>query len=440
MRILFLAQRVPFPPDRGDKIHTYNHLRHLAATHEVAVACLADGKEDLKNLEGVQPLAASIDAVAVRPWHARARALAALGGHTPCTVAYFNEPELHDQIARRLDIEHFDAVLVNSSQMAQFVEPFSDLPRIMQFVDLDSLKWKQYAENARPPRSWIYRREFQCMRDYERKLARTFAHSLVCTPRELEDLRRLVPGAAASCVSNGVDLEYFHPQVDSRKIPGEMIFTGVMDYYPNVEGVVWFCHQVLPLIRREQPEATFTICGARPEPLVQELARIPGVTVTGRVADVRPYLARASVSVVPLRITRGIQNKLLEAMAMGLPAVACSAAADGVEATPGHDLFVADDPADFAALTVKLLRDVDLRERTGAAARACVEAAYRWDFQLRRLDAVLEAVTNPGRTANRGKVCENGPDTIENSRHPAQFASAKQEASEQMTGKMSRFV
>ena len=190
--------------------------------------------------------------------------------------------------------EHFDAILVNSSGMAQFVEPYSDVPRIMQFVDLDSLKWQQYAENSSIPRSWIFRREFHCLLEYERNLARTFTHSLVCTPRELKDLERLVPGAAASCVSNGVDLEVFRPQ-SLEKIPGEMVFTGVMDYYPNIEGIVWFCRDVLPLIRRELPGVTLTICGSRPDARVKALARIPGVTVTGRVPDVRPYLrGRAS--------------------------------------------------------------------------------------------------------------------------------------------------
>lgn len=395
MRILFLAQRVPYPPDRGDKIHTYNHLRHLAKMHEVAVACLADGEEDMTNVVGLKSLATSIDAVAIRPIRARSRALAALGSRIPCTVAYFNERRLHEQVGERMRREHFDAILVNSSQMAQFVEPYSDLPRIMQFVDLDSLKWQQYAENSSIPRSWLFRREFHCLLEYERKLARTFTHSLVCTPRELEDLQRLAPGAAASCVSNGVDLDVFRPQA-IEKIPGAMIFTGVMDYYPNIEGVVWFCRDVLPLIRRELPGVTLTICGARPDARVTALARIPGVTVTGRVADVRPYLARASVAVVPLRIARGIQNKLLEAMAMGLPAVACSAVTGGVEATPGRDVFVADNPADFAGATVRLFRDDELRRRTGAAARACMEAKYHWEHQLQRLDRVLEAVTGKG--------------------------------------------
>ena len=395
MRILFLAQRVPYPPDRGDKIPTYNQLCHLAEAHEVAVACLADGEEDLANIAGLKSLATSIDVVAVRSFHARARALAALGSRMPCTVAYFNERRLHEQVAKRMRRGHFDAILVNSSGMAQFVEPYSDLPRIMQFVDLDSLKWQQYAENSSIPRSWIFRRESHCLLEYERNLARTFTHSLVCTPRELEDLDRLVPGAAASCVSNGVDLEVFRPQ-PLEKIPGEIVFTGVMDYYPNIEGIVWFCRDVLPLIRLELPGVTLTICGARPDARVKRLARISGVTVTGRVADVRPFLARASVAVVPLRIARGIQNKLLEAMAMGLPTVACSAVVEGVEATPGRDVFVADDPADFARATVRLFRDDELRRRTGEAARACMEANYRWEHQLERLDRVLEAVTGKG--------------------------------------------
>jgi sugar transferase (PEP-CTERM/EpsH1 system associated) len=392
MRILFLAQRVPYPPDRGDKIHTFHQLRHLSRTHEVAVACLAEDEGDLANAAGLGSLAATIDAVAVRPMPARARALAALGSRTPCTVAYFNERRLHELIARRMRGRRFDVIVVNSSGMAPFVERYGDVPRVMQFVDLDSFKWAQYAGNSRPPRAWIYRREASLLRKYEERLARTFAHSIVCTPRELADLRSLAPGAPASCVSNGVDLDYFQPR-PCEKTPGELVFTGVMDYYPNIEGMVWFCRDVLPLIRRDFPRATLTICGARPDARVQALADIPGVTVTGRVPDVRPYLGRASAAVVPLRIARGIQNKLLEALAMGLPVVASSAVAGGVEATPGRDLFVADDPAEFAAATVRLLADDGLRRRMGEAARCCVETLYPWERQLQRLDSILDDVT-----------------------------------------------
>jgi sugar transferase (PEP-CTERM/EpsH1 system associated) len=392
MRILFLTQRVPFPPNRGDKITTFHELRHLAGKHEVTVACLADGEEDMANLSALSSLTAAIDAVPLRPIQARLRALSSLGTEIPLTVAYFGESRLHQRVAATVRQRHFEAIIVYSSGMAQFVEPYSDVPRIMQFADLDSLKWQQYAQNSRFPRSWVFHRESRLLLEYERKLARAFSHSLVCTPRELDDLERLVPGVAASCIGNGVDLERFRPQ-SVEKLPGELVFTGVMDYYPNVEGIVWFCRDVLPLIRREVPRTTLTICGARPNARVRALARIPGVSVTGLVTDVRPYLAKATVAVVPVRITRGIQNKLLEAMAAGLPAVACSAAARGVEAIPGTDLFVADDPGDFAHATVRLLSDADLRRRTGEAARTCMEANYRWEHQLERLDRVLEQVT-----------------------------------------------
>jgi glycosyltransferase involved in cell wall biosynthesis len=169
------------------------------------------------------------------------------------------------------------------------------------------------------------------------------------------------------------------------------VFTGVMDYAPNVDAVVWFCERVLPKIRERAPAATFTICGSRPTPAVQALAALPGVTVTGRVADVRPYLAAAEVAVVPIRMARGIQNKVLEAMAMGLPCV--SAARSGIEVAGDSGLYVADEPDEFAARVLALLGDSELRAGAGRAARAAVERHYSWQRQLAGLDAILESVT-----------------------------------------------
>jgi sugar transferase (PEP-CTERM/EpsH1 system associated) len=391
MRILYLAQRVPYPPDRGDKIATYHQVRHLSRDHEVAVACLADGRDDLANVEALRPFTSSIDAVPLDRRRARARALTALATGAPLTVAYFNERELYCRIAERLAGGAFDLVLVYSSGMAQFVERHTGLPRIMQFADLDSLKWRGYAANSRPPLRWVYGLEGRRLLAYERRLAAAFSHSLVCTPREVRDFRRLIPGAPVSCVSNGVDLEYYRP-MSLPQDEQSLVFTGVMDYFPNVEGALWFCREVLPLVRRRVPGATFTVCGARPNAAVRALGRLEGVTVTGRVPDVRPYLARSAVCVVPLRIARGIQNKLLEAMAMGLPTVATPAAFEGVEAeTPDH-LLVAEGAAEFAEAVVRLLDDAALRRQLGQQARACVEANYRWETQLSRLDRVVAAV------------------------------------------------
>jgi sugar transferase (PEP-CTERM/EpsH1 system associated) len=268
----------------------------------------------------------------------------------------------------------------------------------MQFVDMDSLKWQQYADQTWLPKRWIYRLEAKRLRRYEHQIATTFDHSLVCTPRELHDLRQLAPEAAVSCVANGVDLERFRP-MHNDKAPNSLIFTGVMDYYPNVDGVVWFCQEILPLIRQSVPDVTFTICGARPTSQVKALAQHPGVSVTDRVADVRPYLACSSICVVPLRIARGIQNKLLEAMAMGLPTVTTTAAFGDIEATSGADLFVADQPSEFAASVIHLLQDANMREYVGLAARTAMEKTYHWDIQLSKLDEILEAVIAARREA-----------------------------------------
>lgn len=404
MRILFLAQRVPFPPNRGDKITTYHEIAHLAREHEVSVACFADGQEDLANVGGLASLTQTIEAVPLAPMAARLRALLALASKTPLTVAYFNDPELHRRVRALARSQRFDAVIVYSSSMAQFVESLTDVPRIMQFADLDSLKWQHYSESLRFPRSWLYRLEARRLLAYERHIATTFDHSLLCTPREVRDFHRLIPDAPVSCVGNGVDLEYFQPMTAVKKKPNSLIFTGVMDYFPNVDAVLWFCQEVFPRLRQQVPDVTFTICGSKPQKEVQALANLPGVIVTGRVPDVRPYLAEARVCVIPLRIARGIQNKLLEAMAMGLPTVATTAAYDGIDAVRDADLLVADEPDLFAAQVARLLLDETLGQKMGQAARAAVEKNYRWEVHLAQLDAVLASLTRKHQAAPEVRV------------------------------------
>jgi sugar transferase (PEP-CTERM/EpsH1 system associated) len=407
MRILFLAQRVPYPPNRGDKIPNYHYVRHLARNHEIVVACLADGPRDLEYAAGLAPLVAAVEAVPLSRPRARLRALAALAAGTrPLTVAYFDEPELHRRVQARMAAEGFDLAVVCSSGMAPYVEGFVGLPRVIQFTDLDSQKWGLYAAASRPPKRWVYRTEAERLLRYERQIAQRFDYSLFCSARELDDFRRLIPGAPARCVRNGVDLDYFRPAGEA-KAPDGLVFTGVLNYRPNVDGVVWFCREVWPLVRAAVPGATFTVCGSSPDKKVRALARLGGVTVTGAVPDVRPYLARAAVGVVPVRIARGIQNKLLEAMAMGLPAVTTTAAYAGLGAQDGRELFVADEPADFAAAVVRLLRDPRLRAEAGRAARAAVETYYRWDRSLAQLDDVIATVTR-GRARPAGSALAVG--------------------------------
>lgn len=388
MRLFFVSRRVPFPPDRGDKIAVYNQIRHLAQAHEVHVFCLADGQEDIANVAGLQDCAASVTAVPVSPVHGRLRAFRALLGTEPLSVAMLHEAKLHGLIRRGVAELRPDLIIVYSSNMAQFAEPFAHIARIMQFADLDSRKWRDYAVRTAPPMRWVYALEARRLLEYERRIAREFSYSLVCTVAEAEDFHALIPDRSVTIVRNGVDLAYFRAAGVAKR-PGSLVFTGVMNYAPNVDAVRWFCADIMPLIRKDVPEVTLTICGSRPTRSVRRLAEVPGVSVTGPVPDVRPYLDQAEVFVAPLRLARGIQNKVLEAMAMGLPVVASCAAWRPTEIPQGEGIVGADAPGDFAAHIVRLLRDLRYREVMGQRARDTVERSYGWAAQLAALDCVI---------------------------------------------------
>jgi sugar transferase (PEP-CTERM/EpsH1 system associated) len=392
MRIFFVCQRVPFPPDRGDKIVTFHEIRHLSTRHEVHVFCLADGAGDLANIPGLRDHAASVTAVPVTRSKSRLRSLQALVAGRPLSVAAFDETALHEAIIRRFDETRPDLIIVFSCNVAQYAEHFAGVPRIMQFHDLDSAKWAQYAERTRFPMRWIYRVEADRLLAYERSIARRFSHALVCTAAEQQDFERLFPGLGVSLVGNGVDLDYFRSAGATKKA-GTMAFTGVMDYFPNVDAVTWFCERILPAVQAQIPQASLTICGSRPNAAVARLAKRPGVTVTGWVPDTRPFLDAAELFVAPLRIARGVQNKVLEALSMGLPCVTSSAAWRGTVIPAGDGILVTDSADEFAGHIVALLRDTVLRAELAAKARAAVEAHYRWADQMAALDHVIAAVT-----------------------------------------------
>ena len=240
---------------------------------------------------------------------------------------------------------------------------------------------------------WVYRIEADRLLAYERNIARRFSHALVCTAGEKRDFERLFPGIAVSLVGNGVDLDYFRSS-GAKKQPGSIVFTGVMDYFPNVDAVTWFCDRMLPMVQAQIPEASLTICGNRPNPAVLRLAKGRGVTVTGRVPDTRPYLDAAEVFVAPLRVARGVQNKVLEALAMGLPCVASSVAWRGTVVPQGDGILVAMTPRNLPNGSSACCGPA-LRAEMAVKARAAVEANYRWDEPMAALDRVIAAVTAP---------------------------------------------
>ena len=396
MRILMLAHRIPYPPHTGDKTRAFHIARHLAKRHDLTLGFLVDDRADLR---GVAPLRETVPALEFarlwKPW-SLAKGLAGLGTGGPLSLPYFRSPGLRRRLRARLDDAPYDLVYASSTPMAQYVHGLG-IPMVMDFVDVDSDKWRQYAEHSRWPINRLYRVEGRRLQAAEAEIARWAEVCLLATQAEEDLLKSFAPWARSAVVSNGIDLAFYEPVATS---PGAsaVLFTGAMDYLPNVDAVTYFCLDVLPLVRREVPETRFYIVGLNPAPDVVRLGTIAGVTVTGTVPDVRPYYARSSVCVAPLRIGRGIQNKVLQGMAMGLPMVVSSLAARGLEAQPGRHLQVADTPAEFAAHVVRVLKAPAEGRALGRSGRAFVEANYGWERSFIRLERILADAVGQGRS------------------------------------------
>ncbi|MEZ5659064.1 MAG: TIGR03087 family PEP-CTERM/XrtA system glycosyltransferase [Burkholderiaceae bacterium] len=402
VRILLLTHRLPLPPNRGDKIRSYHLLRHLVARHEVTVACPIDDPRDLEHLPALRELCAETLTERIDGRWAKLRwPLALLRGDAISTV-HFHHPTLQARLDALLDRQRFDAVICYSAPMAAYVfrsrhrAALLDGPvTIMDLIDVDSLKWADYAAAAPPWTAWVYRRESAKLASLEAQIVEHFDSVALTTADEVALLRSRLPGARSiEVLANGVDLAFYDralapPRPDGRPDGPAIVFTGVMDYAPNVDAVTWFADEVLPKVRAHVTDAQFVIVGSRPTPAVLALAERDAITVTGFVDDVRADLGAAAVCVAPLRIARGVQNKVLEAMAMGRPVVCTSAAATGIEARAGQELLVADEAAEFAAQVCWLLADQAAADRLGRAGREFVERHHRWADNLARLDRML---------------------------------------------------
>ena len=395
--LLFLAHRIPYPPDKGDKIRSWHILRHLAARHRVYLGCFFDDIRDRRHEAMLRDLCADCCLVHLDPVRARLRSLWGLLSGLPLTLPYYHHSRLVrwvDDIARRRNLER---IFVFSSAMAQYVcKPAGVAARtVVDFVDVDSEKWREYGEHRSWPASWVYGREARTLLRFERDVAGRAAVSTFVSRVEADLFRRLAPEASGRVdwVANGVDCDFFTPdRAYEDPFPGDgpvLVFTGAMDYWPNVDAVTFFAREVLPAVQARVPKARFCIVGANPGPGVSALAGVHGVQVTGYVADVRPYLAHAAAVVAPLRIARGIQNKVLEAMAMGRPTVATPQAMAGIEAEPGHQILMGADAASFAEAVIGALEDPASAD-IGGAARASVLSLHNWQASLGKLDALLD--------------------------------------------------
>jgi sugar transferase (PEP-CTERM/EpsH1 system associated) len=406
LRILYLCHRVPYPPNKGEKIRAFHQLQALSTRHEVDLFTLSDEPAD----EGAErELKRYCRRVVIAPINGRAarlRALPWLLSRRPLTLPCFDSAELRGAIREALLRRSYDCGFVYCSAMTPYLERVPDLPMVMDFVDMDSQKWAQYAETALFPASLIYRSESRRLREHERATLERAAYSIVTTEREARLARKIAGDRPAriEVIPNGVDADFFRPREGGAAAAGPaIVFTGDMRYFPNVEAVRWFTLRVFPRIRREVPDAQFLIVGRSPVAAVRRLAKEPAVEVTGFVPDTREYLARARVAVAPFTIAAGIQNKVLEAMASGLPVVATRKVLESLTPAVAGVARCGDSAEEMAAGVIDLLRDARLAGEVGAEGRRRVMSDYDWGLSGEVLLGLVEAAA-PGIRTRNGRV------------------------------------
>jgi len=390
VNILYVCHRFPFPPKRGGKIRPFNMIRHLTASgHRVYVASLVRSDDEAAEGKGLAEFCAEFRMGRVRDAVQGLRMLARLPTATPSSMGYFYSPDLTRSIAQLRAAHRFDLVFVHCSSVAQYVEDVRDAPKILDFGDMDSQKWLDYARYKPFPLSLGYELEGRKLQREEKRLAQRFDMCTATTRAERDTLDGYGTNVPTDWFPNGVDSTYFAPG-GSDYDPDTIAFVGRMDYFPNQECMLAFCTNTLPLLRARRPGIKLTIIGANPSPAILRLGDIPHVTVTGSVPDVRPFLRRAAVMVAPLNIARGTQNKILEAMALGVPVVTSTLAAGGVDATAPDDFLVADTPAETATAVLRIVDDRNERERLARAGRARMLSHHSWEPSMKRLDDIIE--------------------------------------------------
>lgn len=388
MKILFVCHRFPFPPNEGGKIRAFNMIAHLHQHHEVTVASLTETKQEREEMEGIEPYCNNYISRHINKSLAWLRAAICLITTIPSSMGYFYSSKLKNHIQYLIKKNKYDLILVHCSSVAHFVLPATNTTKILDFCDMDSQKWLIYAKHKPFPLSLIYWLEGIKLQRAEKKLAALFDSSSVATAAELETLNNLSENILGFSFPNGVDTDYFAPS-ESAYDPNTICFMGKMNYYPNEKCMLEFCKSVFPQLKEKYPLLKLCIIGSNPTKKIKALAKSDGIEVTGRVDDVRSYVQSAALSVVPLTIARGTQNKILESMAMGVPVVCSKVASRGIDAVPGEHVLVANQPKEYVACISRLLDQPAERKRFAQAARARMLSHHSWAYAMREMDVNL---------------------------------------------------
>lgn len=392
-----LTHRVPYPPDRGDRIRAYHLLKSLAGRFDVTLAAIADEPVSTSTQAELESLTKEVLIASARPMRRRTSAARAMLTGQAITPAAMLDRELMRRLSALHHSQPFDTVLTFCTGMIGYTQRLAEgaqpqrFRHVLDLVDVDSLKWSRYAESTRGPMRLVYAAEARRLREVEAGRVVPFDAVTVISANEAEQYRQSVGTSHRPVVvRNGVDLDRFTPVTDRSPVGNVLIFTGVLSYKPNVDAVVWFARRVMPRILSAVPNARFDIVGKSPTPAVLSLDELPGVRVVGPVDCTATYLRRSALAVAPIQIAPGVQNKVLEAMACALPVVCSSAAAVGIDALLDRHLLIADDASDTAAQCVRLLLNPRQRETLGNEARARVAQRYEWSAALTPMLDLLE--------------------------------------------------
>jgi len=393
--LLYLVHRLPYPPNKGDKISSFNLLRYFSTRYRVFLGTFVDDPEDRQYLDTVREYCADACFVDLNPKTAKLASLRGLLTGEALTLAYYRNPQLKAWVEQVLDDSPPDAVLMYSGAMGQYVPESlpSEMPSVFIMEDIDSDKWRSYAGTKPWPLSWLYARESRRLFAFEKQKAAQFDISVFISQAEADLFKEMAPEVADRVTNRtqGVDSDFFDPKAelenpyDADVLP--LVFCGAMDYWPNVDAVTWYVEEVLPKVRERHPDVLFAIVGMNPTEQVQRLGEQDNVVVTGPVPDVRPYVCFARAAVLPLRIARGIQNKALEAMAMETPVIATPDALNGIIACPEFKPHVCETVEQLIAASEAVLNADNPREPGG---RTCVLRHYNWEANLRRIGQMLE--------------------------------------------------
>ena len=387
--LLLLVHRIPYPPNKGDKIRSFNLMKALSEHYQIHLGCFYDDPYDQQYIATLSQWCKSVCCLPLAKWRATPTGLSGFISGKAITLPYYFHSGMSGWVKHTLQTESIGNVLVYSSSMAQYVDNNAGraLQRVIDFVDIDSDKWRQYAEKSTGIKRWFYRREATLLQHYEIAVCQRFNASLFVSEDEASAFRELLPISLQQKVHsilNGVDTEFFDPAVPvaTTGLPENyIVFTGAMDYWANVDAVCWFCQNVWPQLKQRYPKLHFLIVGGKPASEVQALAAIDGIIVSGRVADIRPYISQACFAVAPMLIARGIQNKVLEAMAMN-KAVVCSAMAmAGINAPENSACVVADGAEQFSQACLNLLQ----APATDVTNRQWILANFTWQQTLTEL-------------------------------------------------------